>query len=67
MPDEFVAWLTTDSITEPEIAKHSKAGLRILKKWLNFLSIGINVSLDKGNSMTSISLLIPKTIEIKDY
>lgn len=66
MPEEFASWLMTNSTIEPEIAKHSKAGLRILKKWFSYLNISIDVTLDKEDLMTAISILIPKTITLKE-
>lgn len=66
MDGQFEKWLTIDTVEEPEISKHSKAGLRILKKWLKYLNIILEIDLDKENSQTNISLLIPKKIILKE-
>lgn len=65
MPENFAEWLTTDTMDEPEISKHSKAGLRILKKWTSYLKIGLEVSLNEVKGETEITLKIPKIITLQ--
>lgn len=65
MPEEFLKWLTQKSSIELEISKHSKAGLRILKKWTDFLNVNLEIKLNDELKSTTVSLKIPNEISLK--
>lgn len=65
MPENWKKWIEGDEGINPPEEKSQKVGLRIIKKWLQFLTIAVRVSINNDEDSTTFYLSIPKEIKIE--